>query len=97
MKEYNCPDCERNDSCEGCPRTLQRNIDTKIEHIPPYFPDSFIWPKNYDGIPSCCRHCSNHPINGGTGICNCTAPLFCSDNPWKITCSTTTSNTYIIE
>ena len=30
----------------------------------------------YDGIPNCCRHCSNHPINGGSGICNCTAPMF---------------------
>ena len=23
-------------------------------------------------IPSVCRACSNHPINGGSGICHCT-------------------------
>ena len=23
-------------------------------------------------IPEPCRKCSNHPKNGGTGICNCT-------------------------
>lgn len=80
-KEYNCPDCERNDSCTGCPRTLQRNKDTVIEHMPPYFPDSISWPKDLSGIPNCCKHCSNHPVNGGSGICNCTLPLYDSNNP----------------
>ena len=23
-------------------------------------------------IPEACRHCSNHPSNGGSGICHCT-------------------------
>ena len=23
------------------------------------------------GIPANCRYCSNHPINGGSGICHC--------------------------
>lgn len=22
-------------------------------------------------IPECCKHCSNHPTNGGSGICHC--------------------------
>jgi len=25
-----------------------------------------------DTIPPACRSCSNHPSNGGSGICNCT-------------------------
>ena len=25
-------------------------------------------------IPDCCKGCSNHPSNGGSGICNCTLP-----------------------
>lgn len=25
----------------------------------------------YTEIPSYCRNCKNHPINGGTGICHC--------------------------
>jgi len=97
MKEYNCPDCKRDDNCSGCPRTLFRDEETQIKFIPPDFPDSIVWPKNYSGVPSCCRHCSNHPINGGSGICNCTAPLFSSDSPYKITCSTSDSNTYFID
>ena len=28
------------------------------------------WPQN--GIPEACRSCTNHPSNGGTGICHCT-------------------------
>ena len=27
--------------------------------------------KDFD-IPPACRNCSNHPINGGSGICHCT-------------------------
>lgn len=29
-----------------------------------------------DNIPNCCKLCPNHPSNGGSGICNCTAPYF---------------------
>ena len=25
-----------------------------------------------DLVPPSCRNCSNHPSNGGSGICNCT-------------------------
>ena len=25
-------------------------------------------------IPECCKHCNNHPSNGGTGICHCALP-----------------------
>ena len=25
----------------------------------------------YNAIPSTCRGCSNHPINGGVGDCSC--------------------------
>lgn len=25
-----------------------------------------------DDIPEACRHCSNHPSNGGSGVCLCT-------------------------
>ena len=26
-------------------------------------------------VPDCCKLCSNHTSNGGSGICNCTAPI----------------------
>ena len=28
-----------------------------------------IW--DFVNTPSACRNCSNHPINGGSGICHC--------------------------
>lgn len=40
--------------------------------------ESIKWPSTDDmsyackNIPESCRHCSNHPINGGSGICWCT-------------------------
>lgn len=39
-------------------------------------------------IPNCCKLCSNHPSNGGSGFCNCTLPYF----EQSLTC-TATSNT----
>ena len=41
---------------------------------------------NYNWIPECCRNCSNHPSNGGSGVCCCTLPY--------MTRSTTTSKRY---
>jgi len=34
----------------------------------------YIIPEMYDinEMPSSCIHCSNHPRNGGSGICHCT-------------------------
>jgi len=71
MKTFNCPDCSRTDSCDGCPRV---NVAEKQTHVPPYFPDSMIWPKDKFGVPECCRSCRNHPSNGGSGICCCSLP-----------------------
>lgn len=28
-------------------------------------------PPMFDTIPTSCKNCSNHPMNGGSGICNC--------------------------
>lgn len=41
-----------------------------------------------DNIPNCCKACSNHPSNGGSGICNCTAPYF--EQNHHFTCTTQT-------
>lgn len=71
MKDYNCPDCERTDSCNGCLRTIK----TQTTSTTPY--GYTIWEqfsKNNDltAVPDMCKHCANHPINGGNGICFCT-------------------------
>ena len=40
--------------------------------------------KYQEGIPNACKGCSNHPSNGGSGICHCTIPQM----------STTTGTSY---
>lgn len=66
MKSFNCPDCNipeyggDNDLCLLCIRT-QKPVPTVV--APPM-----------NTIPDVCKRCSNHPTNGGTGICNCTLP-----------------------
>ena len=55
-----CPKCGRVNapwvSQCGCQGSVFKKIDT--------------WSPS--GIPEACRYCSNHPSNGGSGICNCT-------------------------
>ena len=68
MKQYNCPDCDMKLlNCSDCPRVYahnKRNTDIDVD-----------WNKfninTYSNIPEACRHCSNHPSNGGDGICWC--------------------------
>ena len=33
-----------------------------------------------------CIGCSNHPMNGGSGICACTVPYLTPNSPCRITC-----------
>lgn len=70
MKQYNCPDCQMtNGSCEGCSRTFSTTNTTNISITTPInLLDTL---NNNYFIPIQCRGCSNHPSNGGSGICNC--------------------------
>ena len=48
-----------------------------IKPIPNFTPPSVIEltsPSVPNWVPKCCRNCSNHPSNGGSGFCNCTLP-----------------------
>jgi len=38
----------------------------KIYNTRDYIPDT-----NFNNIPPACRYCSNHPNNGGSGVCHC--------------------------
>ena len=53
----------------GTQELLQRNIPITTPDIP-YEQHQLKWSLNTD-IPSACQGCSNHPSNGGSGICNC--------------------------
>ena len=49
--------------------------DINTDHHDDFDPDPIVIYK--DGvktfpIPDVCKSCSNHPSNGGSGICNCT-------------------------
>lgn len=69
MKQYNCPDCERTDSCDGCQRNMEQNITTSLTvYGQKYYKDN----PHYNSIPLACRKCNNHISNGGSGICHCT-------------------------
>ena len=69
MKQYNCPDCERTDSCDGCPRLLRRPSNAEhLEHFIGITAPSY----SYEGFTNeACARCSNNPKNGGSGICHC--------------------------
>lgn len=47
---------------------LPHTIPVKTPDI--HFDHQLQWSLNTD-IPSACQNCSNHPSNGGSGICHC--------------------------
>ena len=49
----------------------------RIPFTPPVRPYPVEWVvPTVNPVPRCCQHCSNHPSNGGSGICMCTLPYF---------------------
>lgn len=56
--------------------------EEKEPNIPSLPKKENIYTKSMYNIPSCCKNCPNHPINGGSGFCNCTLPYF--DRKWWI-------------
>lgn len=55
-----------------CP-TCGKKVEVEIELPEHSWPLEWVVPA-YDSMPDPCRHCSNHPRNGGTGICHCAVP-----------------------
>jgi len=73
--------------------------EKKRETITPHNPYPYPADLNYSfgEIPDCCRGCSNHPSNGGSGICACTLPYITNTRTVPNTKrGTVTTNTYTI-
>ena len=80
---------------DGQHKEKQGDTETFAEHygcLPSTWEDINLpdIPKLND-IPNCCKACPNHPSNGGSGICNCTAPYFEQNRHFTYTVQT--SNT----
>ena len=68
-------------------REILRALDKIVKELerlntPKYNPAMV---ENIWSIPKACRSCSNHPTNGGSGICACTLPYQSGD--YGITCT----------
>ena len=69
---YTCPKCgydigdfwtifnNLDSSFIGCPNCGWRNTKNSNPYIEPF-----------SSVPNACKNCSNHPSNGGSGICHC--------------------------
>lgn len=98
MKQFSCPDCKvKMDTCEGCQRYCVKEQEKNNIFLPTYpfhLPNTYVYtPYEYE----CCKGCSNNPVNGGSGICNCTLPYFERGTTYNTTnTTTTTSQTLLI-
>ena len=68
MKQYNCPDCQKTDSCDNCSRLIIPVTITFNDYGRSLFVQKIM---DINSVPLPCRGCSNHPYNGGSGICHC--------------------------
>jgi len=46
-----------------------KKLNNKLNYIIPLINNPL--KINYNDIPDPCKNCSNHPSNGGSGICHC--------------------------
>lgn len=59
---------------------------------PNWLKPSYVYNPIEDNIPDCCKGCSNHPANGGSGICHCVLPYMTTTGSKKGVYTTTTTN-----
>ncbi len=60
-------------TCQNCGHFWNSSPSDGFATSCPKCSDSFFgWKLKYDNIPKACVHCSNHPSNGGSGVCHCT-------------------------
>lgn len=81
MSKYD--QCEQRLHCGTCVKTgkLCPHINSTPVHNP-YDVEPLPridWTEEHN-IPQCCVSCTNHPSNGGSGICNCVLPYMSLTN-----------------
>ncbi|MDT3386701.1 MAG: hypothetical protein LIR46_02905 [Bacteroidota bacterium] len=61
---------------------IESKANDILEMLRKQISEAHVWTGDkFDNIPEGCRHCSNHPSNGGSGICHCiigTQPIMCN-------------------
>lgn len=65
--------------CDRLDKECKLVVSDDVVKLQPYIPLNGLQTDPIDllqHIPIPCRGCSNHPSNGGSGICNCTLPYF---------------------
>ena len=71
-------------NCNECGFIWYGKIDFDGDMRIPFMPPStYDWNASGEYVPECCRGCSNHPKNGGSGVCVCALPYFSKDG---VTC-----------
>lgn len=73
--------------CPMCYSVIVANLSKGEKQI------SNISVPSIDMLPDACKCCSNHPSNGGTGICHCTIPYFSKPGYPQVNTITTTNST----
>ena len=78
MVQYTCPKCggdlQKLILCSNPPQEQLKCFSCGWEYTKPQQPVikiPFVPESQSDYIPSPCKTCSNHPSNGGSGICDC--------------------------
>lgn len=59
--------------------------DVRVPFVPPEFKE-YTMPSDNNSVLDPCKGCSNHPSNGGSGICNCCVPYMSPNSPYRINC-----------
>lgn len=58
-------------------------INTPYVQIKDWKPEIYTTSDLKDNVPEACKNCSNHPSNGGSGLCHCIlglTPVKCTTN-----------------
>lgn len=72
IDRYECYNCGWTSETEKPQEIIRVPYKEIPPYTPPYIPPWDQWTTSKTtAVPPNCRYCSNHPSNGGSGICHC--------------------------